>query len=77
MFNIGELIIYSAHGICRIDDICEKTYFGVTKNFYILHPVVDYRLTISTPVDNNKVVMLELLSKEEAEEILESFSCLV
>jgi hypothetical protein len=33
----------------------------------------DNRLSISTPVDNDKVVILELLSKEEAEEIIESF----
>lgn len=73
MFNIGDLIIYSAHGVCHIDDICEKTYLGVTKDYYILHPLEDSRLRISTPVDNDKVAMLELLNKDEAEEILESF----
>lgn len=23
MFNVGDCIIYSAHGVCRIDEICE------------------------------------------------------
>ena len=73
MFNIGDLVIYSTHGICHIDDICEKTYSDITKNYYVLHPVEDSKLTISTPVDNDKVIMLELIHKEEAEEILESF----
>lgn len=73
MFDIGDLIIYSSQGICRIDDICEKTYFGAAKKYYVLHPVGDCKLSISTPVDNDKVTMLELLSKEEAEEIAESF----
>ncbi|MFL0268692.1 CarD family transcriptional regulator [Candidatus Clostridium radicumherbarum] len=73
MFNIGDLIIYSVHGICHIDDICEKTYSGITRNYYILHPIDDCKLKISTPVDNNKVTMLELIDKYEAEEILESF----
>jgi CarD family transcriptional regulator len=73
MFNVGDLIIYSAHGICHIDDVCEKTYDGVTKNYYVLHPLQNTKLTISTPVDNTSVVMLELIQKDEAREILESF----
>lgn len=73
MFNIGDLIIYSTHGICQVDDICEETYFGVAKDYYLLHPIEDSKLKISTPVDNDKVIMLQLLTKEEAEEILESF----
>lgn len=74
MFKIGDQIIYSAHGICTIDDICEETVSGVTKNYYKLHPMGDKnRLTISTPVDNDKVVMLALLDKKEALEIMESF----
>lgn len=73
MFNIGDLIIYSGHGICQIDDICEKTYHDETKNYYVLHPVTDSRLSISTPVDNKSVIMLELLDNDEAEELLNSF----
>jgi CarD family transcriptional regulator len=73
MFNIGDLIIYSAHGICHIDDICEKTYSGITKSYYILHPVQDNKLTINIPVDNDKVTMLKLIDRDEAEEIIESF----
>ena len=74
MFAIGDLIIYSAHGICKIDDICEKTVSGVTRTYYILHPMENnHQLTISTPVDNDKVVMLELIHKEEATDILKSF----
>ncbi|MDQ6596090.1 CarD family transcriptional regulator [Bacillus salipaludis] len=39
MFNIGDLIIYSGHGICRVDDICEKTVSGITRTYYVLHPM--------------------------------------
>lgn len=74
MFNIGDLIIYSAHGICKIDDICEKTVAGVTRKYYVMHPVEnDNQLRISTPVDNDKVKMQGLIEKEEAFELLESF----
>ncbi|WP_256358056.1 CarD family transcriptional regulator [Bacillus sp. sid0103] len=75
MFNIGDLVIYSAHGICKIDDICEKTVSGTTRTYYELHPMDnDRQLTISIPVNTDKVVMLEPLQKAEAQEILESFT---
>lgn len=72
MFNIGDLIIYSTHGICQIDDICEKTYTDVTRTYYVLHPLEGNPLTINIPVDNNKA-LTELILKDEAEDILESF----
>lgn len=73
MFKKGDLIIYSSHGICKIDDICEKTISNVTKKYYSLHPMDDRKLSISIPVDNDKVTIQELLTKEEAENIIESF----
>lgn len=73
MFNIGDLIIYSGHGICQIDDICEKTFYDETKKYYVLHPVNDKRLTISTPVDNKSVQMFDLIHKDEAKQIFDSF----
>lgn len=73
MFKIGDEIIYSVHGLCKIDDICEKTISGVTKQYYVLQPLGQSNLTISTPVDNDKVVILKKLTKDEAFEILQSF----
>jgi len=52
MFNIGDSVLYSSHGICLIEDICEKTFMGITKKYYVLHPMEDCKLSISTPVDN-------------------------
>ena len=73
MFNIGDIIIYSAHGVSKIDNICEKTYSNVTKTYYELHPLEQTNLMISTPVDNDKVVMLKMMDREEAEDVLQSF----
>lgn len=73
MHNIGELIIYSGHGICRIDNICEKTFAGRKKTYYVLHPIENSQgLTINAPVDNEKNI-LKLMDKEEAETIIASF----
>lgn len=73
MFSIGDVIIYSEHGLCKIDDICEKTIAGVTRTYYILHPLAQENLQISTPIDNKKVVMLKTMEQEEAEQLLETF----
>ena len=73
MFKVGELIVYSTHGICQIDDICEKTYLDITKKYYVLHPLDNLKLSISTPVNNKAVAMLELLDEAEAKTILNSF----
>ncbi|MCM3567253.1 CarD family transcriptional regulator [Neobacillus mesonae] len=73
MFNVGDVIIYSVHGLSRIDDICEKTISNVTRKYYVLHPLEQSTLTISVPVDSDKVVMLEMMDQAEAEEILQSF----
>ena len=62
MFNVGDLIIYSTHGICQIDEVCEKTVLGVSRHYYVLHPLEDAKLTISTPVDNDKVVMMKVVN---------------
>ncbi|WP_077619970.1 CarD family transcriptional regulator [Bacillus sinesaloumensis] len=73
MFNIGDLVIYSTMGICRINDICEKTYAGTTREYYVMHPIEDDTLTIQNPVDNKKVMMKKIIGQSEAEEVLESF----
>lgn len=74
MFNIGDLVIYSAHGICEINDICDKTVSGATRSYYVLHQMDNkHHLTISIPVNNDKVSILDLIQKEEAHKILDSF----
>lgn len=74
LFKAGDLIIYSTHGVCRIDDISDKTVADETKSYYTLHPINNaQKLQISIPVDSDKVMMLTLLEADEAKEILESF----
>ncbi|NFV13942.1 CarD family transcriptional regulator [Clostridium sp. FAM 1755] len=73
MFSIGDLIIYSGQGICCIADICKKTYGDFTKEEYVLHPIENCKLTIGIPVDNDKVTMLEIIDRNEAKQIIESF----
>ncbi|WP_245831831.1 CarD family transcriptional regulator [Oceanobacillus senegalensis] len=73
MFKTGDLVIYSVHGLCVIDDICERTIHGETKTYYVLHPTNDSQLKISVPVESKKAIILKTLNKEEAEDILQLF----
>lgn len=73
MFNVGDLIVYSGHGVCKVDGISEKTMSDVTKHYYDLHPLNGSALKISVPVDNKSILMLNLIDKEEAEELINQF----
>jgi CarD family transcriptional regulator len=68
MFEINDYIIYGENGVCTIADISTPPMAGFDKNskYYILHPVRSAGRTIYTPVDNTKVTMRKILTREEA-----------
>lgn len=74
MYEIGDVIIYSVHGLCRIVDISEMTVSDKTRMYYIMHPIGDDNLVISCPVDSKDVLMLRTMDRKEAEKILRSFA---
>ena len=73
MFEIGDVVIYSEHGLCKIDDICKKDLFGETRLYYVLHPIGEQTLKISTPVDGKKKRLMRTMNREEAEELMDVF----
>ncbi|MEG2483724.1 MAG: CarD family transcriptional regulator, partial [Lachnospiraceae bacterium] len=73
---INDYVIYSYRGICKITDIKEE---GVTKTkrmHYILQPLRDEKATLMTPVENDKVSLRPIISREEAQELMDSLSSL-
>lgn len=74
MYNVGDVVIYAAHGLCTIEDICEQTYSDITQTYYVLQPLNDSKLTIRTPTDNAKKQIRDIIDKEEARKILDSFT---
>ncbi len=73
MHKVGELITYSTHGICQIDNITSKTFNGVTKDYYELHPIDNEKLSISIPVVSNIAKILDIMEEKEARKVLHSF----
>lgn len=76
MFEKGEYIIYGTSGVCRIEDITTMDMVGVPddKLFYVLSPSSQKGGRIFTPVENQKTVMRRVMSKKEAEELIEEIT---
>lgn len=72
MYKIGDLIVYENKGICRVEDI-EQMASPSSKekqDYYVLKPVYDQSSTIYSAVNNTKVHVRPIMSKEEAEELI-------
>ncbi|MDO5517483.1 MAG: CarD family transcriptional regulator [Clostridium sp.] len=74
MFKINDYIVYGDNGICKVVDIgvpsvsCSKD-----KVYYTLEPVYESG-KIFTPVDNDRIVMRNLIKKEDAEKLIASIN---
>ena len=73
MFEIGEYIVYGVKGVCRIEDITHIDISGAGKDrlYYVLAPVGDGSGRIYAPTDNQKITMRKVISREEADQLIE------
>ncbi len=70
MFAVGDLLIYQETGVCRVEEIGPPPFAPKEKrDYYTLVPLRGSG-TIYVPVDS-KVFMRPILSREEAEELIE------
>ncbi|MDE6209294.1 MAG: CarD family transcriptional regulator [Lachnospiraceae bacterium] len=68
MFEKGEYVVYGQNGICKVGEITSLDMTGIDKEkqYYILYPLETKSSTIYCPIDNNKLVLRNVLSKDEA-----------
>ena len=73
MFKIEDYVIYGGNGVCKVTDIGvpEISRFDCEREYYTLEPVYESG-KIFAPVDNTKVVMRKVLTKEEADDLINS-----
>ena len=73
MFEVGEYIVYGVKGVCRIEDITHIDISGADKNrlYYVLTPIGESSGKIYAPTDNQKVMMRKVITKEEADRLIE------
>lgn len=70
MFEKGEYIIYGSNGVCEVQDYMNTAGEGDNRIYYVLAPMRSKGSTIFSPVDNQKVFMRKVMTKEEARELL-------
>ena len=76
MFKIGQLIVYGGTGVCRVEAIGAPELSGAEKgrDYYTLAPYYSNKSRIFTPCDNDKVVMRPIISRQEAEDLLDEIT---
>lgn len=74
MFSIGQKVICGNKGVCTIEDITTLDISGVDKEkkYYILKPEYLVESTVYVPVDSAITSMRVILTREEAEELIQS-----
>lgn len=67
MFKIGDVVVYSASGVCRVEDICKKSFGSFSANYYILKPLMQNGSTVFVPTENASLTskIHPVLTKEQ------------
>lgn len=74
MFLAGEYIIYGTTGVCKVEAVGPMKMSGMKnseKLYYTLAPLSSKGSKVFTPVDNDKVIMRAVLTKEEAQQLVD------
>lgn len=72
LFNIGDVVIYGAQGICKISCIETKQIGKDIMNYYVLKPIYNENNSVFVPVDNAVLTakMKDVLNIEQAKELI-------
>lgn len=66
MFKVSDYVVYGSTGVCQIIDISkEKNLSNDEIQYYVLQPVYNGRMIIKAPVNNQKVLMRQIITKDD------------
>lgn len=73
MFETGTYIVCGQHGVCRVEGIgkLKLTEASKDRDYYTLSKVYSQGGVIYVPADSEKIVMRPVISKEEAEALID------
>lgn len=73
MFQVGDYVVYGTTGVCLVLDVGMMDLSESTRDrlYYTLSPLGDRDGKIYTPVDNQKVILRSVLTKGQAEELID------
>ena len=73
MFKINDHVVYQSAGIYKIVDIrTEKDFSNNEIEYYVMEPVFSNNMTIKIPVNNKKVLMRGVITKDDALTLIKS-----
>lgn len=72
MYQKGDIVIYGAHGICRVEDVAPLKMSIATEHrlYYTLRAYYQHELVIYAPVDGSAIVIRPPLTRQEAEAVI-------
>ena len=72
MFRPGEFVVYGLTGVCRILEISRPSISvaDTDRDYYVLKPLYQEGI-IYVPVDQSKTPMRPVMSKEEADALID------
>ena len=73
MFETGEYVVYGRTGICQVTGVTTMKVDGSSAErlYYVLKPGGETEGKIFTPVEGGKQVLRAIISKEEAEQLID------
>ncbi len=72
MFKVNDYVVYNSTGVYKIMDITQEMHNDEYKDYYVLQPVYAENLTIKTPINNPKLSMRKIMTKEEVMALIDS-----
>jgi CarD family transcriptional regulator len=73
MFKINDYVIYNSIGVYQIVDIRkDKDISNTETEYYVLKPVFDNNMTIKTPVNNKKVFIRKIMTRDQVLSLIAS-----
>ena len=77
MFKVNDYVMYGSMGVCKIIDISKEKYLNSSNDeveFYVLETVYKNKMTIKIPVNNTKISMRKIITKEEVLSLISRIS---
>ncbi len=70
---IGDLVVYGETGVCRVEEVVEKEFIDGVVSCYKLAPLYQ-SCTIFTPVENGNVFIRPIVTRAEADALIENIT---
>lgn len=72
MFNINDYVVYKSMGVYKVVDIIKEELNDSETEYYVLQPAYNNNLTIKVPVNNTKILMRAISTKDEVLSLIEA-----